>query len=129
MSPFDVLRHLNEKTELEFDLKKDYVPWVINKALINTKDTVFFAEVMNKYHFLDKDIQYTFYKFGIPKAKRFGKWVKADAINTDVELIMNRYQVSRRTAETYRRLMGDENLKQLQEQTGGYNGTRCKNIT
>jgi len=128
MSPFDVLRHLNEKTDLEFEIKKDYVPWIINKALINTKDTVFFAEVMNQYHFLDKDIQYTFYKLAIPKAKRFGKWVKADVINTDAELIMTRYQVNRRTAESYRKIMGDDYLKQLQEQTGGHNGTRCKNI-
>ena len=129
MSPFDILRHLNEKTELEFDIKKDYVPWIINKALINTKDTVFFAEIMNQYHSLDKDIQYTFYKLGIPKAKRFGKWGKADAINTDVELIMTRYQVNRRIAEVYHKLMGDEDLKQLQEQTGGHNGTGCKNIS
>lgn len=114
-SPFDIIKHINEKSDLEFDIK-DYNPWMINRGLSNTLDTVFFAEVMNRYsQQLDKDMQYAFYLHGVPKGRRFGKWHKADAINSNVELIMQRYCVNRQVAEQYLKVMSDSALQQLQE--------------
>lgn len=114
-SPFDIIKHINEKSDLEFDIK-DYNQWMINRGLSNTLDTVFFAEVMNRYsQQLDKDMQYAFYLHGVPKGRRFGKWHKADAINSNVELIMQRYCVNRQVAEQYLKVMSDSALQQLQE--------------
>lgn len=114
VSPFDIINHLNTKTPLEFDIK-DYDAWIINKGLINVRDTVFFAEVMNQYPFLDKKMQYDFYYHGIPKAKRFGKWAKATAINSDVDLIMRHYQVNRKVAESYLKVMTAEDVDLLKQ--------------
>lgn len=114
-SPFDIIKHVNEKTPLEFDMK-DYSPWMINRGMSNTLDTLFFSEVMNRYsQVLDKDMQYAFYLNGVPKGKRFGKWHKADAINSNVELIMQRYMVNRQVAEQYLKVMSESALQQLQE--------------
>lgn len=114
VSPFDIINHLSTKAPLEFDIK-DYDAWIINKGLINVRDTVFFAEVMNQYPFLDKKMQYDFYYHGIPKAKRFGKWVKVTAINSDVDLIMRHYQVNRKVAESYLKIMTVEDVDLLKQ--------------
>lgn len=114
VSPFDIIKHISEKSDLEFDMK-DYAPWMINKGLSNMLDTIFFAEVVNRYSHLDKDIQYVFYKTAVPKGRRFGKWHKAEAINSNVELIMKRYHVNRQVAEQYLKVMSEAALQQLQE--------------
>ena len=43
------------------DAKKDYPPYIINRCLSGHLDCVMFANEMNKYSFLDKDMQYSFY--------------------------------------------------------------------
>ena len=109
---FDILKHINSKEALEFDMK-DYNVFMINRGLSNNLDTLFFAEVINRYSHLDKDIQYRFYFDAIPKGKRFGKWNKSLAINTDVALIMETYEVNQRVAESYLKLMNDDAIHLL----------------
>ena len=41
-------------------------------------DCVMFANEMNKYHFLDKDMQYTFYLNILRKRKRFSPWLRKE---------------------------------------------------
>jgi len=113
-TPFDILKHINSKDELDFEMK-DYNSFMINRGLSNNLDTLFFADVINKYSQLDKDIQYRFYFDAIPKGKRFGKWHKSLVINTDVTLIMETYKVNQRVAESYLKLMNDDAIKILHE--------------
>jgi len=112
-SPFDLIKHLSEKTSLEYDIK-DYQPWMINKGFSNVLTSIFFAELMNQYSHLDKDIQRDFYFYGLSKGKRFGAWNKRN-INTDVELIMQYYSVNTKVAESYLKLMTDADIIQLRE--------------
>ncbi len=120
ISPFDIIKHLSEKTPLEYEISQ-YNPWMVNRGFSNMMDTVFFAEAMNKYYSLDKDIQRDFLYFGIPKGKRWGKWTKQSDINNIVGLIMNKYQCNRQVAETYHKLMSPTDIKQFEEKmnTGG----------
>ena len=111
-TPFDILKHINSKDVIDFEMK-DYVPFMINRGLSNNLDTLFFAEVINRYSHLDKDIQYRFYFDAIPKGKRFGKWNKSLAINNDVALIMETYEVNQRIAESYLKLMNDDAIQLL----------------
>jgi len=112
---WDVIKHINEKIPLEFT-DGDYSPWMVNRVFSNTIDTLFFAEVMNRATHLDKDIQHDFYYYALPKARRFGKYHKAETINIYVELMMNLYQVNQRVAESYVKCMSEATLKQLKEQ-------------
>ena len=51
-------------------LSKEYPPFIINKCLSGHMDCII-ANEMNKYHFLDKDLQYNFYLNTLRKRKRF----------------------------------------------------------
>jgi len=40
----------------------EYPPFIINRCLSGHLDCVLFANEMNKYHFLDKDMQYKYFE-------------------------------------------------------------------
>lgn len=125
ITPFDIVKHLCEKTPLDYDMK-DYGSWVINRGLSNIMDTVVFADMMNRYYHLRKDIQRDFYLHGIPKGKRYGKWHKTVAINI-ITLIQEKYQCNRQVALSYLSLMNETQQKQLVEAMNrGGNGARNK---
>jgi len=127
MTPFDIVNSLNEKTDLEVDMK-EYSPWVINKALSFHNQTIYFANEMNRLFMLDKDIQYDFYRLGIPKGKHFGKWQKKDTAPEIVKIISRIYNVNEVVACQYASLMSEEQLQKLNEQNdkGGKNGAKSR---
>ena len=57
---------------------KEYPPYIINRCLSGHIDCVMYANEMNKYHFLDKDMQYEFYINILRKRKRFSPWIRKD---------------------------------------------------
>ena len=102
-TPFEIANHISSKESFEFEIS-EYQPWLMNKIFSNTKDSLFFADEMNKYHHLDKKIQYEFYYQGLPKAKRFGKWTKMEE-NVDIDFIMGEMKCNRQTAFSYVKLI------------------------
>jgi hypothetical protein len=78
LSPFDIAKNLFEKKGRLSDdeLKGSYSPFMINRILSNTPDTLFYAQEMNANFQLASRLQYDFYYFGISKRKRYGKWNK-----------------------------------------------------
>lgn len=121
---FDIVKHLNEKGDIDLNMQ-EYSPWIINKALSFHRDTVFFANEMNRFHELSKEAQYVFYKEGIPKGKRFGKWVKADKSEL-IELLKSHYHINNSVAEQYSSLLSDNQIEELRQlnMKGGKNGAR-----
>ena len=98
MKPFDYVNSINftkknlmRNTENDELAERDYVPFLTNKSLSYFTDTLLYANEMNKYHFLDKKLQYEFYLNSIRKKKRFAKWAKADD-NDDLSMISEFYQ-------------------------------------
>lgn len=88
MSPFDVLSNINSKGGILDVADVGYEPFVINRALSNTQDSIFFANEMNAAYDLPKDMQYAFYYHGLPKKKRYGKWHKNQDDKELMELLM-----------------------------------------
>lgn len=78
-SPFDMAKRLNEKSGHVDVQTTGYEPYMINRVMSNTSDTILFANEMNRFWQMPKQWQFDFYYFGLPKKKRFGKWNK----NTD----------------------------------------------
>lgn len=113
-SPFDIIRALNEKSDLEYT-DSDYVPFIVNRGLSFIKDTLFFANEMNKYAHLEKSQQNDFYKFGIPKGKRFGKWIKKVESDETLDFIANYFCINKNVAAQYAQLLSAEHLQQIQE--------------
>ena len=79
------------------DLIKDYPPFIINRCLSGHLDAIMFANEMNKYPNLDKDLQYHFFLNTLRKKKRFSPWLRKDKL-TDLEIIKQYYGYSNEKA-------------------------------
>ena len=102
------------------DIIKDYPPYIINRCLSGHMDCIMFANEMNKYSFLDKDIQYTFYLNILRKRKRFSPWLRKDKIS-DLEIVKRYYGYSNEKASQALKILSNEQLNFIKQrlETGG----------
>ena len=75
-----------------------YPPYIINRCLSGHLDTVLFANEMNKYSNLDKDMQYSFFLYTLRKRKRFSPWLKKEQMD-DLDLVKKHYGYSNEKAK------------------------------
>ena len=82
MSPFEFVKSINEKTGNILtdnkDLEKAYSPYLVNRGLSFTPDTLLAANEMNAVPFLDKRMHYDYLYTVVKKRKRYAKWIKAE---------------------------------------------------
>ena len=99
---------------------KDYAPYIINRCLSGNIDSILFANEMNKYSFLDKDMQYSFYLNSLRKKKRFSPWLRKDKV-TDLEIIKQYYGYSNEKASNALKILPPEQIKFIKQrlETGG----------
>ena len=77
---------------------KKYPPYIVNRCLSGHLDTVLFANEMNKYSNLDKDMQYSFFLYTLRKRKRFSPWLKKEQVD-DLDLVKKHYGYSNEKAK------------------------------
>ena len=101
-------------------VKKDYPPYIINRCLSGHLDCIMFANEMNKYSFLDKDMQYSFYLNTLRKKKRFSPWLRKEKV-TDLEIIKQYYGYSNEKASNALKILTPEQIKFIKQrlETGG----------
>ena len=116
MKPFDYVNSINftkknlmKNTANDELAEKDYVPFLTNKSLSYFTDTLLYANEMNRYHFLDKRLQYEFYLNSIRKKKRFAKCAKADN-NDEVMMVQEYYKFSPQKAKAALRVLSPKQL-------------------
>ena len=116
MKPFDYVNSINftkknlmKNTANDELAEKDYVPFLTNKSLSYFTDTLLYANEMNRYHFLDKRLQYEFYLNSIRKKKRFAKWAKADN-NDEVMMVQEYYKFSPQKAKAALKVLSPTQL-------------------
>jgi len=99
---------------------KDYSPYIINRCLSGNLDCIMFVNEMNKYSFLDKDMQYSFYLNTLRKKKRFSPWLRKDKV-TDLEIIKQYYGYSNEKAFNALKILTPEQIKFIKQrlETGG----------
>ena len=99
---------------------KDYPPYIINRCLSGHLDCIMFANEMNKYSFLDKDMQYSFYLNSLRKKKRFSPWLRKDKV-TDLEIIKQYYGYSNEKASNALKILTPDQIKFIKQrlETGG----------
>jgi len=99
---------------------KDYAPYIINRCLSGHLDCVMYANEMNKYSFLDKDMQYSFYLNTLRKKKRFSPWLRKDKV-TDLEIIKQYYGYSNEKASNALKILTPEQINFIKQrlETGG----------
>ena len=101
-------------------LIKEYPPFIVNKCLSGHLDCVLFANEMNKYHFLDKDMQYNFYLNILRKKKRFSPWLRKEKVS-DIEYVKQYYGYSNEKASQILKILSDEQIEFIKQRldTGG----------
>jgi len=109
-SPFDYTNDIANKTYPEsFD---DYNAFLTNASFSQRKDTVIYANEMNKYHMLDDRAQFDFYYHSLPKKKYFAKWAKQ--VKTEyTDSIMWYFDVSYKVAKQYEKVLKKEQMDSI----------------
>jgi len=100
MSPFQFVNEITfgkKDVMVDPDMEKKYTPFMVNRSLSYFPDTVHMANEMNKYHHLDKKLQFQFLLNIVRKKKRFSKWVKPET-DSNVDVIKEYYGYSNEKA-------------------------------
>ena len=108
--------NLTKENLLETDptSKKSYPPYIINRCLSGHLDCVLFVNEMNKYHFLDKDLQYSFYLNTVRKRKRFSPWLRKDKIE-DLDYVKQYYDYSNEKALQVLKILSNEQINFIKQ--------------
>lgn len=117
MSPFQFVNEITfgkKDVMVDPDMEKKYVPFMINRSLSYFPDTVHMANEMNRYHHLDKKLQFQFLLNIVRKKKRFSKWVKPQT-DSNVDVIKEYYGYSNEKAKTVLDILTKDQLKLIKE--------------
>ena len=88
----------NNLIEEDPEAISSYPPYIVNRCLSGHLDTVLFANEMNRYSNLDKDMQYSFFLYTLRKRKRFSPWLKKEQVD-DLDLVKKHYGYSNEKAK------------------------------
>ena len=110
----------NNLIEEDPSVIKDYPPYIINRCLSGHLDCIMFTNEMNKYSFLDKDMQYSFYLNTLRKKKRFSPWLRKDKV-TDLQCVKEYYGYSNEKASQALKILSPQQLEFIKQRldTGG----------
>ena len=104
----------DDLTEDDENIIKSYPPFIINKCLSGHLDSVLFANEMNRYHFLDKDMQYKFYLNILRKRKRFSPWIRKDK-DSDLDIVKSYYGYSNEKARQVMKILSTEQINYMKQ--------------
>ena len=125
ISPFDFINSINEtKEKLIVDewSEKQYQPFIVNKGLSFTADTVILANEVNSRPHIDKTLQYSFLINIVRPRKRFAKWIKPSKIE-ELEIVKEYYNYSTDKARQVLNILTADQINTLKEKLkkGGVN--------
>lgn len=122
MSPFDYVDFIFRKKTPEPGLEfKDYAPFLVNRSLSYHLDCVLYANELNLWPNIDKDIQYQYLLNSIrPMKRKFVPWQKADS-DKNIECVKIYYGYSNAKAKEALRILTDEQIADIRKKidTGG----------
>jgi hypothetical protein len=100
--------------------KKEYPSYIINKCLSAHIDALMYANEMNKYHSLDKKLQYDFFINILRIKKRYSPWIRKDKIK-DLDVVKSYYKYSNEKAEQALKILTQEQINFIKQrlETGG----------
>ena len=117
MTPFTFLNEINYgKKDIMVDdiTEKQYNSFMVNRGLSYFRDTVIFANEMNKNHHLENRLQFDFLINIIRKKKRFSKWNKPKIID-DLDIIKEYYGYSNEKARSAHKLLSPDQLNEIRK--------------
>lgn len=111
--------------------EKDYVPFLVNRALSHHYDCILYANQMNLYPDLDAKLQFDFLINTVRSRSRpFQKWLKKDTID-NLELVKEYFNYSEDKARYALTILSDADLEKIKinSDKGGTTNDRVKSIS
>lgn len=136
---FDYIKIINKKEDpngvIDEDQFNEYKIYVVNKYYSFFRDTIFFAnEVNKKSSFMTPRMHFDFYYHLLPKRSRFSKWVKSEMVDKnrekDIKMIQMYYgDISEKEAERILPLLNQQQKEQMNREvsTGGPENAKSNN--
>jgi hypothetical protein len=124
MNPFEFVNSINYTKEdimIDDETEKEYLPFIVNRQLSYFQDTVLLSNEMNKYHHIDKKLQFHFLLNIVRKRKRFTKWSKPSGVD-DLEVVKEFYGYSNEKARSAISLLTPEQIETIKNKV--YKGGR-----
>jgi trimethylamine:corrinoid methyltransferase-like protein len=104
------------------ETEREYVPFIVNRGLSFSSDTILYANEMNLNPNTDKRMQYDYLYNSVRRRKRYDKWMKQGEQDEEaIEAIMLVYKVSRKRAFEYLNIIPKEKLASILKSRGGTN--------
>ena len=92
---------------------KDYVPFVVNRALSFHQDCILYVNELNMHNQLDKDLQYSFYLNTIrPMKRKFQPWQKAEVLK-DIQCVKEFFGYNNQKAKDALSILTDEQIAEI----------------
>ena len=126
MNPFEYLNAINmTKKDIMVDdiAEKEYNSFMVNRGLSYFRDTVIYANEMNKNHHLDNRLQFDFFINIVRKKKRFSKWNKTETVD-DLDIVKEYYGYSNEKARTALKLLSPNQINEIRKKV--YRGGKRK---
>jgi hypothetical protein len=119
---FQILDSINyTKKDILSDVgEHSYNPFMINKFLSGSMDTIIPASEMNTRPHLTKEMQYDYLQNSIRRKKRYTKWLKQE-VEEEIQLLSKHYSFSYQKAKEIHNLLSKEQIESIKSQyfTGG----------
>ncbi len=91
-----------------------YPPYIVNRCLSGTVDSILFSNEMNMNAHLDKDMQYSFFLYTLRKRKRYSPWLKKEQVD-DLDLVKKHYGYSNEKAKVALSLLTKPQIESLRQ--------------
>ena len=96
---------------------KDYVPFVVNRALSYHMDCVLYVNELNLYPEIEKDLQYQYLLNTIrPMKRKFQPWQKSE-VDKNIDCVKTYFGYSNQKAKEALRILNDEQIAEIKRRT------------
>lgn len=113
MNVFDYVKALYKHQENE-DLT-EYVPFIVNRALSFSKDTILYANEMNLNYNLDPRLQYDYYFNSIRRGSRSARWIKSPKPDTDFLAVQQFFKYNGQKTRQALAILNNQQLEKIRE--------------
>ena len=103
--------------------EKKYPPFIVNRCLSGSQDTLMLVNEVNQHPHLDKKLQFDFLLNSVRARKRFSPWLKADKLE-NLEYVKEFYGYDNEKAKVALDILDDEQISAIKQKMnkGGRDG-------
>ena len=103
--------------------EKKYPPFIVNRCLSGSQDTLMLVNEINQHPHLDKKLQFDFLLNSVRARKRFSPWLKADKLE-NLEYVKEFYGYNNEKAKVALDILTDEQISAIKQKMnkGGRDG-------